>query len=168
MHGDYERELKGILHADPEVIRRVTNACSPIVKSAYSRVKRKPFLVTRVAGSFGMDLVAIRADISFPIEVKAGTQKTIRFGGTRLEAQAEELINICSTVGVVPIYAFRLKNVRCDDAWRIFTVEMTCELRGTARTLHRRLPKLRKTADGNLVMEWDNGMPLHKFIEYLC
>lgn len=163
----FERELKGILQGDPRVLKKVTHTCSEDEKRLYSKITGRPFIVIRAAGSFGVDLVAIRGDVAFPIEVKSSTSDTIRFSRSeRLRAQAEELVGLCKRSNLIPVYAFRLKRER-GDAWRIFTVE-TENVEGILGLLYRRLPKVEKTKDGNIVLRWKKGMPLSKLIDYLC
>jgi Holliday junction resolvase len=165
--GVLERELKGILQGDPRVLKKVIHTCSEDEKFLYSKISGKPFIVIRAAGSFGIDLVAIRGDVAFPIEVKSSTSDTIRFSRSeRLRAQAEEFMGLCRRSNLIPVYAYRLKNTR-GDAWRIFTVE-TEKVKGILGLVYRRLPKVEKTKDGNIVLRWKKGMPLSKFIDYLC
>lgn len=165
--GIFERELKGILQGDELVLRRATHTCSPEEKAAYFKIKDKPFIVIRAAGSFGVDLVAIRGDISFPIEVKSSTSDTLRFSRSeRLKLQAEEFMMMCRRSNLIPVYAYRLKNFR-GDTWRIFTVEVE-KVKGILGIVYRRLPKVERTKDGNIVLRWKKGMPLSKFIDYLC
>ncbi len=161
----YERELKGILTADKQILERVTKSCDMLTTDKVYKIKKWPFIVIRAAGSFGLDLVAIRGDISFPIEVKTSTYKVIRFGGSRLAEQADEMVDACSRAKVIPIYAYRLKRKQ-GDAWRIFTIDVD-GLEGMHRLLHDKLPKRRLTKAGNSVMEWGEGMALSDFIDYL-
>ena len=74
-------------------------------------------------------------------------------------------MEMCAQSGVLPVYAFRLKGVR-GDSWRVFTLDMEPP-KGIGGIIHGRLPKLRQTVKGNFVMEWEHGMPLSRFIEYL-
>ena len=73
MTGAYERELREVLSGTEKGVDKVTRSCSPEEKNRMGRVIERPFLVVRAAGS-GMegsgDLVAMRGDCSFPIEVK--------------------------------------------------------------------------------------------------
>lgn len=164
----YERELRGILAAWDEVLAAVTKAFDEYTKAQYYMIKKAPFLVIRAAGSFGEDLVALRGDVGFPIEVKASKHPLFHFSNTqRLKLQQEEFIRICKTTGTLPIYAFRLKNVRGGDPWRIFTMDME-NLKGINKLIYDRVPKLGRTASGYFKMPWEDGMPLGKFIEYLC
>ena len=166
--GVFERELKAILHGDEDVILKKIKSCNSDVHFNYLKILDKPFIVTRAAGSFGVDLVAIRGDISFPIEVKSSIKKLVHFSNTqRLIQQAEELRWECERAGMFPLYAHRLKNVRGDDPWRISTIEIE-GLTGRNRTLNRMIPKVHITKAGNIALRWDDGMPLNKLIDYLC
>ena len=166
--GAYERELKGILSGDEVVIEKATKTCDEEIKKAYNKIAGFPFMVTRAAGSFGVDIVAIRGDISFPIEVKASKTGVLRFSESsgRATIQANDMLVECNRSGVIPIYAFRKKRVRGGDSWAIFTLP-GAEPSGTMGILYRRLPKIRTTPGGHYVMEWEEGMPLYKFIDYL-
>jgi len=168
MAGNYERELKGILHGEKEHIGKFIKTCTPEEKDNYMSVLEQPFIVIRAAGSLGVDLVAVRYDVAFPIEVKASQSKVLHFTKRKmLSEQAEELREECRRAHLIPIYAFRLKRQR-GDAWRIFTMDMDIEKGQRLKILHRRLPKIERTAQGNEVMRWDNGMPLNEFLAYLC
>ena len=65
----YEREIKGILEGDNKILSKITKSCSAIEKNNYNKIHDKPFIAIRAAGSFGIDLVAVRGDISFLLEV---------------------------------------------------------------------------------------------------
>ena len=163
----YERELKGVLQGDKKVIERVTKSCDENIKKIFFQICEKSFIVIRAAGSFGIDLVAVREDFSFPIEVKASVNDIFHFSDDpRLTEQVEALRKDCSNAGVIPIYAFRLKRMR-GDPWRIFTLNVD-NIRGRIKLFYDRIPKMEKTKTGNYVMRWEHGMPLHGFIEYLC
>jgi Holliday junction resolvase len=160
----YERELKGILQADLKTLNEVTRACDLATKKSFFKILRKPFIVLRAAGSFGVDLVAIRQDIAFPIEVKSIKEKKFHFSNTtRLKLQADWLRKLCISAGVFPLYAFRLKRVRNNDPWRIFTFKLAVN-----NEIYEQIPKLRLTKAGNYVINWDDGLELHKLLEILC
>jgi Holliday junction resolvase len=163
----YERELKGIMSGRRDVLERVTRTCSDEERSSYWSIRDRPFIVTRAAASLGVDIIALRGDISFPMEVKSSAKRVIRTScnSGRETEQAENLIEMCAKSGVLPVYAFRLKGVR-GDSWRIFTIDMEAP-RGVAGYVHGRLPKLRQTKKGNYVMDWEDGMPLATFLRYL-
>ncbi len=164
----YERELKGILDGEKKTLSKVTKSCSTLEKNNYLKITDKPFAVIRAAGSLGVDLVAVRGDISFLIEVKTSIGSTLHFSsvGGKLQKQAEIMQNVCEKTKTLPVYAFRIKGQR-GDCWRFFTLDVN-SLQGAASILHRRLPKLDKSKTGNFVMRWRKGMPLSDFISYLC
>jgi len=164
----YERELKGILEGEQKTLMRITKTCSAIEKDNYMKIYKKPFMVIRAAGSLGVDLVAVRGDISFMTEVKSSVSDTLHFSsvGGKLQKQADDMHKSCKKTKNLPVYAFRLKGQR-GDSWRFFTIDMD-ELDGNASILHRRIPKLSKSKNGNFVMRWKDGMPLSDFISYLC
>lgn len=165
---NYERELKGLLAGDLETLVKVTKALDEYTKAKYYLVQRNPFLVIRAAGSFGEDLVALRGDVGFPIEVKASKKPLLHFSNTqRLKQQQEEFIKTCQATRTLPIYAFRLKNARGQDPWRIFTMDIGTA-KGIMRLVMKRVPKLKRTPSGYYKMPWKEGMPLSEFIDYLC
>jgi Holliday junction resolvase len=165
---NYERELRDLLSGDNETLESVTKAFDNETKAKYYLVKNRPFLVIRAAGSFGEDLVALRGDVGFPIEVKASKDPLFHFSNTqRLKEQQEEFIRVCEQTKTLPIYAFRLKNVRGGDPWRIFTIE-TVDPPGNLGAVHDKLSKLQKTPNGYYKMPWVDGIPLSTFIEYMC
>ncbi len=162
----FERELKGILSGNEEILERVTKTCDDDERSAYYRIQEKPFMVIRGAGSLGVDLVAIRSDLSLPIEVKSSVSDVLRFSRSeKLAIQAHEMMQDCRRVGLMPIYAFRYKRQR-GDAWRVFTLNVG-PVDGRLRVVYSRLPKIAPSKEGNLIMRWRDGMPLSKFIDYV-
>jgi len=165
---NYERELKSILEGETKTLSNITKTCSVLEKENYYRIKNKPFAVIRAAGSFGVDLVATRGDISFLTEVKTSIEDTIHFSSMagKLQKQAETMKKTCEKTKTLPIYAFRTKG-RHGDSWRIFTLDLD-GLEGIPKVVHKRLPKLKKSKNGNYVMKWEEGMPLSDFISYLC
>ncbi|UCE72823.1 MAG: Holliday junction resolvase [Methanomassiliicoccales archaeon] len=166
MSRNYERELKRILQGDIDILKNVTKTCSKEEKEAYFKIKEKPFVVIRSAGSLGVDLVALRGDISFPIEVKSSKYKRIRLANNpQLKEQARKFEKECRNANLLPIYAFRLKSVR-GDSWRIFTLENN-DLKGNAKRINHRLAKVHDSKAGYKILKWEDGWPLHKFIDYL-
>lgn len=163
----YERELKGILMADPEVLNRVVKNLPAEEQIPYMKIMQKPFVVVRAAGSFGIDM-AVVGSISFLVEEKSSVEPLYHFNAPRIVEQAELLLRLCSTAGVIPVYAYRLKNQRGHDPWRFFSMDMEeGRLDGYDKLVHQRLPKLERTRSNNYVMRWENGMPLHQFIDYI-
>lgn len=169
MSSAYERELKGILAGEEEALRKITKSTAPDVTARYLKARGRPFLVVRGAGSLGVDLVALRGDVSFPIEVKSASSDVIRFSdsGGRNGEQAEAMMRECSKASVIPLYAYRLKGGPRGDPWRVLTLP-TENLPPRIAVLYDRLPKVEKTTSGNWVMRWENGMPLSQFVDYLC
>ncbi|MDG6221400.1 MAG: Holliday junction resolvase [Candidatus Thermoplasmatota archaeon] len=162
----YERELKGILSGDEKVIEKCIKTCSLEDRESYRSTIEKPFIVIRAAGSFGVDLVAIRGDYSFPIEEKASVHDVLHFSHKpRLHEQAEKLREMCQRAGLFPLYAFRLKGAK-GDSWRVFTLEIE-GLEGRLALLYKRIPQVSKTKSGNLVLRWEEGMPLSQFLSYM-
>ncbi|HEC89166.1 MAG: Holliday junction resolvase [Thermoplasmata archaeon] len=163
----YERELKGILEGEKKVLTQVTKSCNLIEKENYLSIMKKPFAVIRAAGSFGVDLVAVRGDISMLIEIKTSADDTLHFSSMngKLQQQAESMRILCEKTGTLPLYAFRLKNYR-GDCWRIFTFDVS-NLTGRVKILHNHLPVLEKSKTGNYIMRWHQGMPLSNLLAYL-
>jgi Holliday junction resolvase len=168
MSSIYERELKGILEGDEKILSKMTKTCSVLEKGNYYLTKQKPFVVVRAAGSFGVDLVALRGDISFLLEVKSSTVDTLHFSSVdgKLQRQAEKMQRECEKTKTLPVYGFRLKS-HGGDCWRLFSMEIS-HLEGRAKILHNRLPKLSLSKSGNYIMRWEDGLPLSDFLMYLC
>lgn len=164
--GTYERELRGVLSGDEEMLASLTKTCTPEERSGYYRILGIPFMVVRAGGSLGIDLIAVRGEVSFPIEVKSSKKSVVYFSDEeRLTEQAEQMIYMCTNSGVIPLYAFRLKGER-GDKWRIFTLDIP-ELTKKQRILNNRLPHIETTSHGNYKMDWHKGMALNNFISYL-
>jgi Holliday junction resolvase len=168
MSSQYERELKNILEGETKILERVTKTCSPLERDDYFSVMTKPFAVVRAAGSLGVDLVALRGDVSFMVEIKSSIGETLHFSSVsgKLQEQALRMCETCEKTKTLPVYAFRLKGYR-GDSWRLFTMDLN-GLEGRAQILHRRLPKLPQSKSGSYIMRWKEGLPLSKFIRYLC
>ncbi len=168
-YSNYEREFKMLLQGNEDSVRRIIKSCDSDVHFNYLKILKKPFIVIRAAGSFGVDLVAVRGDVSFPIEIKASATKLVHFSDSsgRALQQAAELKAECLRANVFPLYAHRLKGVRGDDPWRVSTIEID-GLEGRNRTLHRAIPRVHITKAGNIALNWETAMPLHRFIDYLC
>ncbi|MFO7991147.1 MAG: Holliday junction resolvase [Thermoplasmata archaeon] len=164
--GSYERELRGILSADEEVLEDTTKTCSEEEKEQLFSIKDIPFLVVRAGGSLGIDLIALRGEIAFPIEVKSSKKDTIYFSDEeRLTEQAEWMAEVCFNSKVLPLYAFRLKGVR-GDKWRIFTMNID-GMSKKHRVIQRKIPFIQETMHGNYKMDWEEGIPLNEFIAYV-
>jgi len=163
----YERELKGLLSGDEKAIMKMIKTCSPTETMAYKSMLENPFLVTRAAGSLGIDLVALRWDFSFPIEVKSSSDDVLHFSkNARLIDQANDMLSDCQQSHLVPLYAYRLKAFR-GDPWRIFTIPTDHVFKGRNAILYRRIPKFDISPSGNYIMRWENGMKLSDLISYV-
>tara|TARA_B100000287_G_scaffold240996_1_gene226509 strand:+ start:238 stop:831 length:594 start_codon:yes stop_codon:yes gene_type:complete len=164
----YERELRAVLAGIPKGVAAVTRSCDQIAKSRAEQVIDKPFLVVRAAGS-GMegsgDLLALRGDLCFPIEVKSSKVPKLYLSG-RTEEQYLAMQREGEKCSLMPLYAFRLKGVR-GDSWRIFRVEIS-NLTGRLGMLTRRIPALPLTRNGKPFLDWEKGMPLHLFLALVC
>ena len=81
-------------------------------------ILKRPFLVVRAAGS-GMDgsgdLLALRGDICFPIEVKSRKKSKIYLSGQTRD-QYDSMVYEGERCKLMPLYAYRLKGVR-GDSW---------------------------------------------------
>lgn len=163
----YERELRKILSGEKAYIEKITKSYPVEQRELYLKIVERPFLVLRAAGSFGIDIVAIRDDFSFPIEVKSSHYNVFRFTMSNGKAQDQILNHIRDTgrAGLFPLYAYRIKNVH-GDPWRLF-VPPGLNVRGNMMLVYILLPKIEITNSGNYLMRWDQGFPLHKFIDYL-
>ena len=168
MASSYERELRAVLAGSPDGVRAVTRSCTELERARAMQVVQRPFLVVRAAGS-GMDgsgdLLALRGDICFPIEVKTRADKKVYFSG-QTETQLEAMKEIGEKCGLMPLYAHRLKGVR-GDSWRIFRVN-TSTLSGRLAALSKRIPILPLTRTGKPHLDWDQGLPLHQFLGVVC
>ena len=164
----YEREFRSILEADEPILKKITKTCSTVERENYFRVLEKPFAVIRAAGSLGIDLVAVRGDLSFLVEIKTSSASTLHFSSMsgKLQEQAESMLELCEKTETLPVYAYRLKRQR-GDSWRVFTIDHS-NLQGRLRIVHQRLPQLSQSKTGNYIMRWDEGMPLSDFLSYLC
>jgi len=132
------------------------------------RIVESPFLVIRAAGSLGFDLVALRSEFSFPIEVKASATHTIRFSAAsgRAAEQLESHRRAVERVGLIVLYAYRRVGHRSGDPWRLYAVPGASRP-GSLSLLRRWLPPVDRTKEGNGVLRWDDGLPLSKFLERL-
>ena len=164
----YERELRKVLAGSPDGVRAVIRSCTEEERALARLVIERPFLVVRAAGS-GIegsgDLLALRGDICFPIEVKTSKHSTLYLNG-RLRSQYEALEQIGQRCGLMPLYAYRLKGTR-GDSWRIFRID-TGQLEGRLSILARRTPACPLTSNGRPHLIWEEGLPLHRFLALVC
>ena len=164
----YERELRSVLAGEINGVRAVTRSCSEAERSLAMRVTNRPFLVVRAPGSGSEgtgDLLALRGDICFPIEVKSSKKPRLYLSG-RTYDQLKSLKDMGERCGLLPLYAYRLKGV-WGDSWRIMKVEVS-GLSGKLRHLSRSIPSLPLTRNGKEFLDWEQGMPLHKFLSLIC
>jgi Holliday junction resolvase len=166
----YERELKNILSGDEKTIRKIMKGCLEDEADSYLSLVDHPFMVVRAAGSHGVDLIAMRWDYSFPIEVKSSVDDVMHFSRSpRLGEQAEWMRGECARSQLLAVYAMRYKkpssNVK-GDPWRLFCVPMGMRLRGSTGLLQRLIPELETGPSGNYIMTWEKGMKLSDFIRY--
>ncbi len=168
MTGAYERELRNVLSGTNKGVDAVIRSCTKEQAKRMRMVLERPFLVVRAAGS-GMegsgDLVALRGDCSFPIEVKSTRAEKLYFSGRTMD-QLMAMIREGERSGLMPLYAHRRKGVR-GDSWRLFRVE-TEGLKGTLARLATMIPPLPLNRNGTPFIDWEQGMPLNKFIGLMC
>ncbi len=167
----YERELKNILSGDEKAVRKIMKTCTADEAASYESLIGAPFMVVRAAGSHGVDLIAMRWDYSFPIEVKSSVDDVMHFSRSpRLGEQAEWMRGECARSQLLAVYAMRFKkpssNVK-GDPWRLFCVPMGIRLRGATGLLQRLIPELDVGPSGNYIMTWNKGMKLSDFIRYV-
>ena len=164
MGSQYERELRQVLAGIPKGVEAVIRSCNEQEKMKMRLIIQRPFLVVRAAGS-GMegsgDLLALRGDLCFPIEVKSSKKAKFYLSG-RTKDQYESMIYEGERCNLMPLYAYRLKGIR-GDSWRIFRVE-TESLSGKLRKLSPLIPAFPKTRGGKPFMDWEQGMKLNDFI----
>jgi len=161
---NYERELRAVLAGELNGVRAVTRSCNEVERARAMQVIERPFLVVRAPGSGSEgtgDILALRGDMCFPIEVKSSKSDKIYFSG-RTRNQYIALKSTGEACGLLPLYAFRLKGVR-GDSWRLMKVDVE-GLTGKLRHLSRSIPKLPLTSRGMPYLNWTAGMPLHRFL----
>ncbi len=161
----YERELRTLLSGEPASVRSYARSLPPEHRAEFERLIDEPFLVVRGAGSLGLDLVALRHELAFPIEVKASSAAVIRFtsGGGRANSQLRAHRAAVEKVGLMVLYAYRRLGVRGEEAWRLFVAGTPPE-RGVLGLVCRTIPPVATTRNGNGVLRWEGGMPLSRFL----
>jgi len=164
----YERELRQVLAGLSKGVEAIIKSCNEIEKTKMRLVEQRPFLVVRAAGS-GIegsgDLLALRGDLCFPIEVKSSKKDKLYLSGRTVD-QYNSLVYEGNRSSLLPLYAFRLKGVR-GDSWRIFRVE-TDTLHSKLRQLAPFIPSLPKTRNGKPYLNWNDGLALNEFIALVC
>lgn len=183
MASDYERELRYLLMGDRDVVEPMVDRIArtePRAARKLRRILEHPFFVLRSAGSLGIDLVALRGEISFPIEVKTSNEDVVRMSRTqRQKEQSEELVEMCGQAGLVPLYAYRRRDMQNDDPWRIFVLpdedlgdrygdgDRSSPISGLLyRKLQRNAPADRSD-EGNYILRWSDGWPLYDFVGFV-
>ena len=168
MSSKYERELRQVLAGLSKGVEAIIKSCDEIEKAKMRLVEKRPFLVVRAAGS-GIegsgDLLALRGDLCFPIEVKSSKKDKLYLSGRTVD-QYNSLVYEGNRSSLLPLYAFRLKGVR-GDSWRIFRVE-TDTLHSKLRQLAPFIPSLPKTRNGKPYLNWNDGLALNEFIALVC
>lgn len=168
MSSKYERELRQVLAGLDKGVNAVIKSCSELQKARMKLIEKRPFLVVRAAGS-GIegsgDLLALRGDICFPIEVKSSKESKLYLSGRTVE-QYNSLVYEGNRSCLMPLYAYRLKGVR-GDSWRIFRVK-TETLHGKLRKLAPSIPDLPLTRNGKPYLNWNEGMELNEFVALIC
>ena len=168
MSSIYERELRAVLAGEIKGVRAIIKSCTEVERARAMQVIQRPFLVVRAPGSGSEgtgDLLALRGDMCFPIEVKSSKSPKQYLSGRTMD-QYEALRVTGERCGLLPLYAYRLKGVR-GDSWRIMRVEVE-SLTGKLRHLSRSIPKLPLTKNGTPHLNWEKGMPLHRFLALVC
>tara|TARA_B100000965_G_scaffold82278_1_gene65871 strand:+ start:474 stop:1136 length:663 start_codon:yes stop_codon:yes gene_type:complete len=164
----YERELRQVLAGLTKGVNAVIKSCNEVEKAKMKLVEKRPFLVVRAAGS-GIegsgDLLVLRGDICFPIEVKSSKEAKLYLSGRTVD-QYNSLVYEGNRSCLMPLYAYRLKGVR-GDSWRIFRVE-TETLHGKLRKLAPFIPSLPLTRNGKPYLNWQKGLALNEFIALIC
>lgn len=162
----YERELRALLEGDPTAVRSYARALAPEARAPFERLIGEPFLVIRGAGSLGFDLVALRREFAFPLEVKASADDVIRFTAAsgRADAQLAAHRRAVGRVGLTVLYAYRRLGRRSEEPWRIFLAGSAPDW-GVLKVICRRLPPVSSTRDGHGILRWAEGMPLSRFLD---
>ncbi len=164
--GGYERALRSLLSGEPSAVRTYARSLPPEGRPSFERLVREPFLVVRAAGSFGFDLVALRREFAFPIEVKASAEPVIRF--TAASGRASEQLAAhraaVAKVGLMVIYAYRRLGLRGEECWRLF-LEGSRPNGAVVGYVFQPVPMISRTREGNGILRWEEGMPLSRFVE---
>jgi Holliday junction resolvase len=163
----YERELLHVFNGTRRGVDAVTKSCTTEERLRMRTVIEAPFLAVRAPGSGSEgtgDLLVLRGDACFPIEVKSTATPKLYLSGRTLE-QHEALRSTGERTGVMPLYAHRLKGVR-GDSWRMFRVH-TVHITGPMAAVASRVPTLPLTSSGRPHLDWDRGMPLNRFLHLI-
>jgi hypothetical protein len=163
----YERELRYLLEGDVGAVRAYARSLPPERRAEFERLTDAPFLVIRGAGSLGFDLVALRRDYAFPLEVKASSEPVIRFTAAsgRAEAQLAVHRSTVQRVGLTVLYAYRRVGRQKEESWRIYRGTAVPQ-RGVLKGVCSHLPEVSATTAGHGILRWEEGMPLSRFLYY--
>lgn len=176
MASKYEREIRYLLSGREEDVKEMVarvERTDPAGARKYRRILDHPFFVLRSAGSLGVDIVALRGEISFPIEVKTANSDRVRMSKSQhIREQAEAYERTCARSGLIPIYAFRRRDMQEHDPWRVYTLKSQAldgdadlaPRRGRAGRIYEWIPTADVTDEGNYILYWDKGQPLHELI----
>jgi hypothetical protein len=147
-------------------VRSYTRALPPEERTSFERLIAEPYLVIRGAGSLGFDLVALRREFAFPLEVKASSDDVIRFTAAsgRADAQLASHRRAVGRVGLTVLYAYRRLGRRSEEPWRIFLASEPPTW-GVLRIICQRIPPVSTTREGHGILRWEEGMPLSRFLE---
>ncbi|HLN52033.1 MAG: Holliday junction resolvase [Thermoplasmata archaeon] len=164
--GGYERELRSLLSGDRTAVRSYARSLPPPARPGFEKLIDEPFLVIRGAGSLGLDLVALRRQFAFPIEVKASSEAVIRFSSAsgRANLQLEAHRRAVERVGLMVLYAYRRLGARGEETWRVFVTGIIPS-GGVVGAVCRGIPPVSRTKEGSGILRWEEGMPLSQFIE---
>ncbi|MGP6294257.1 hypothetical protein [Caldiplasma sukawensis] len=162
----YERELVSILSGNKNSIKKISKNLDILEADNYRSIENKPFFVSRSAGSKGADIIAVRYDLSFIIEVKSSSDDVLTFSSSsgRNQKQAGKLIDLCEKAGIMLIYAFRLKKYD-GDPWRVF--RLPGNPKGRMRIVYNFLPEVYKSKNGNFIIKFNDGMKLNEFLSFI-
>jgi len=161
----YERELRRLLEGEPNAVREYARVLPPTQRKEFERIIDTPFLIIRAAGSLGFDLVALRREYPFPIEVKASSEPVVRFSAAsgRANQQLEAHRKAVGRVGLAVLYAYRRIGLRGSEVWRLYSAGDPPKS-GILRLIFRELPPVGQTPEGNGVLRWEEGLPLARFL----
>ncbi len=161
----YERELRTLLQGDEAAVRAYLRILPAEDRSSFERLIAEPYLVIRGAGSLGFDLVALRREIAFPLEVKAASGDVIRFADAsgRADLQLAAHRRAVGRSGLTVLYAYRRLGRHGQEPWRIFLASEV-PASGSLRFVCRRLPPVSTTREGHGILRWEEGMPLSRFL----
>ena len=113
MSSKYERELRQVLAGLEKGVNSIIKSCTEIQKARMKLIQKRPFLVVRAAGS-GIegsgDLLALRGDICFPIEVKSSKESKLYLSGRTVE-QYNSLVYEGNRSCLMPLYALSLIHI---------------------------------------------------------